>query len=185
MSVIRKPIKQFQLGFTLVELMVTIAIVAIALAIALPSFTQFVRTNELTGTRDKLIASFQYARTEAVNRNADIALCPSTDSATCTNGSDWADGWIVYIDTNSGMNSTVGTLIKVVQEDGGLNVAHAGLTAGLTPTTFIRYVPQGFASYLAPITAQTICFTDPEGNVDSQGIVVSAGTGQVRPVGGC
>lgn len=163
----------------------TILIVGIAVAIAVPSFTRTIRDNEVIGLRDKLISSFQYARTESVTRNANVSLCPSTDGATCTNGSDWTDGWIVYIDTGAGNVSTVGTLLKVVQENNNLNVAHTGLNAGLNPAVFVRYVPQGFAAYTAPILAQNVCFSEANNDATSQGIAISAGSGQVRPVRAC
>lgn len=163
----------------------TILIVGIAVAIAVPSFTRTIRDNEVIGLRDKLMSSFQYARTESVTRNANVSLCPSTDGATCTNGSNWTNGWIVYIDTNAGNNSTVGTLLKVVQENNNLNVAHTGLNAGLNPAVFLRYVPQGFAAYTAPIAAQNVCFSEANNDATSQGIAISAGSGQVRPVRAC
>lgn len=177
--------KRSQNGFTLVELLLTIVILSITVAIAVPLFTKTIRDNEIIALRDKLLSSFQFARTESVTRNANVSLCPSTDGATCTNGSDWTDGWIVYIDANAGNTSAVGTLLKVVQENNTLNVAHAGLNAGLNPAVFVRYVPQGFAAYLAPILAQNICFSEADNAATTQGIAISAGSGQVRPVRGC
>lgn len=86
------------LGFTLVELMVTIAIVAILSAIALPSFSNSIRNNRLATTTNEFIGAVNLARSEAVKSNRGGRICASSDGATC--GTDWAAGWIVFGDAN-------------------------------------------------------------------------------------
>ncbi|MDX1550396.1 MAG: GspH/FimT family pseudopilin, partial [Lysobacter spongiicola] len=85
-------------GFTLVELMVTIAVAAVLLAIATPSFTAIANSNRLTSTANELVGSFQSARMEAVRLNARTEVCASADGATC-GGNDWSQ-WLVRVDTN-------------------------------------------------------------------------------------
>lgn len=89
-------------GFTLVELMVTVAVLAILLAIATPSFTSIINGNRLASGANELVASLQLARSEAVKRNRSVAICRSTDGATCVAaagaaGDAWA-GWITVVD---------------------------------------------------------------------------------------
>lgn len=84
-------------GFTLIEMMVAIAVLAIMVAIALPSFSQLLATNRLTGQANELTASLQLARSEAIRRNARVALCPSSDGATCASGAAGWSKWIVQV----------------------------------------------------------------------------------------
>ncbi len=84
-------------GFTLIELIVTILVAGILMAVAMPSFTQFIKDAALGSQARSLLSDLQYARSEAVRRNLNVALCPSADGASCSN-----DGWtasrLVFID---------------------------------------------------------------------------------------
>ena len=85
-------------GFTLIELMVTIAIAAILLTVAVPSFTTYLRNAELTSASNNLIATINTARGEAMKRNRRTMVVPTS------NGTDWTTGWVVFVDLN-GNNS--------------------------------------------------------------------------------
>lgn len=73
-------------GFTLVELAVTLAVLAILVTMAVPAFTTLINGNRLTAQANELVADVQAARSEAVRRNQRVTLCPSTDNATCSGG---------------------------------------------------------------------------------------------------
>jgi type IV fimbrial biogenesis protein FimT len=88
-------------GFTLVELMVTIAVLAILLAIGIPAFASLIASNRLTSATNELIASLQTARTEALRRNVRVTVCPAAPGATACSG-DWRDGWIAFVDQTPG-----------------------------------------------------------------------------------
>jgi type IV fimbrial biogenesis protein FimT len=83
-------------GVTLIELMVTLAIMAILAAIALPSFRDSIRRNEVTTSSNALLADLSYARTEAANRGLIASVCPSTDGQNCSTTTTYDTGWIVY-----------------------------------------------------------------------------------------
>lgn len=85
-------------GFTLVELMVTIAIVAILSAIALPSFSTAIRNSRLASTTNEFIAAVNLARSEAVKSNRGSRICASSNGSSCS--TDWSQGWIVWADAN-------------------------------------------------------------------------------------
>lgn len=87
-------------GFSMIELMVTVAVVAILVVAATPSFTAVINNNRLTGSANELVASLQLARSEAVTRNTPVVLCRSEDSATCVTATNatWA-GWITVVES--------------------------------------------------------------------------------------
>jgi len=86
-----------QRGFTLIELLVTITVLAIILGIGVPGLRDFVLNNRQVSAVNEMVASLQYARTEAITRNRNVSLCPSSNGTSCS-GSDWAAGWIVFHD---------------------------------------------------------------------------------------
>ncbi|GAB57861.1 GspH/FimT family pseudopilin [Rheinheimera nanhaiensis] len=81
-------------GFTLVELMVTIAILAIVTTVAVPSFNSLVQGNRLTGVTNQLLSAYQGARSEAIKRSQNVMLCATTDGISCAAKADWSS-WLV------------------------------------------------------------------------------------------
>ena len=82
-------------GFTLVELMIVLVIVAVLLVLALPSFSTLTQRTKLKSYANEVVASVYLARSEAIKRNAVMTLCTSTDGTSCTGGDAWEQGWIV------------------------------------------------------------------------------------------
>ena len=82
-------------GFTLVELMIVLVIVAVIVMIAAPSFSTLIQRTKLKAYANEWVASVYLARSEAIKRNAVMTLCTSTDGATCTGGGNWEQGWLV------------------------------------------------------------------------------------------
>lgn len=108
-------------GFTLVELMITIAIAAILLAIALPSFQGSMRSNRLATSTNEMIATISLARSEAIRSRRGAGLCATANGSAC--GTDWNQGWMVWADANGdGAVSTGETVVRHVQAVRGLNV---------------------------------------------------------------
>lgn len=84
-------------GFSLVELMVTLAVLAILTMVAVPSFRDTIRRNRVSAASNALYADLHYARSEAINRGQLVSLCPSNDGSNCTaGGAAWDTGWLVY-----------------------------------------------------------------------------------------
>jgi type IV fimbrial biogenesis protein FimT len=89
-------------GFTLVELMVALAIAAIVLTFGVPSFRDFIMNARITSQANEFVASVQLARSSAVKQQRDASICISTtynnNPPTCTGGTDWTNGWVVWVD---------------------------------------------------------------------------------------
>ncbi|MEW9573047.1 GspH/FimT family pseudopilin [Rhodanobacter sp. Si-c] len=84
-------------GFTLVELVVTLAVLAILIMVAVPGFRDTIRRSRVSSASNALLADLRYARAEAINRGQLVSLCPSSDGGNCTaDGSAWDAGWLVY-----------------------------------------------------------------------------------------
>ncbi len=86
-------------GFTLIELMVTLALVAIMMVLAAPSFITFQRNSQLTSTANSFLASLSAARAEAMKRQLRTFVIPA-------DGSNWSSGWTVFVDVNSNVSTT-------------------------------------------------------------------------------
>jgi type IV fimbrial biogenesis protein FimT len=99
-----------QLGFTLIELMVTLSMVAILMAVGVPSFTTFQRNAELTSFTNSLIAGMNAARGEAMKRGRNAMVVP-------TDGANWRNGWTVFVDVNRNGTYDEGTDVTVLKRE--------------------------------------------------------------------
>lgn len=120
------------LGFTLIELMVTIAVLAIVAAIAMPSMQGIVRSNRLSAASTELVTALQLARAEAVRRNARVTVCASIDGLACAATDKWARWIVMGRDNVSGTNdvirdSTVQGDMQVSGPAGGIRFRPSGL----------------------------------------------------------
>jgi type IV fimbrial biogenesis protein FimT len=83
-------------GFTLYELLVTMALVAILLTLGLPSFSKTLTKSRQTTEINALFHAIHLARKESIRRRQVVSLCPSSDGETCRPGTDWSSGWILF-----------------------------------------------------------------------------------------
>ncbi|MHB1145478.1 MAG: GspH/FimT family pseudopilin [Thiobacillus sp.] len=105
-------------GVTLLELMVALAIVAILLAIGIPTFTSLVRSSRLSSATNELVSSLFFARGEAIKRSSRAVICPSATGSSCAGSGDWHQGWIVFGDDNN--NASVDAGETVILKRAGL-----------------------------------------------------------------
>jgi type IV fimbrial biogenesis protein FimT len=130
-----------QAGFTLVELMVVVAVVGILAIIATPSMSALVNANRLSGAAGELTSALQVARSEAIRRNARVTVCASTNGTTCTNSTAWTR-WIVHGNDNATSTD------EVIRDD-----APAGSVRVSGPAAGIVFRPSGLIDAQATVTA--------------------------------
>ncbi|GLQ95894.1 GspH/FimT family pseudopilin [Dyella mobilis] len=82
-------------GFGLIEQMVTLVVLAIVLATAVPSFRHLLDRHELRQAQTEYIAALQHARNLAINEQTRIVFCPSRDALTCNDDNRWNEGWLI------------------------------------------------------------------------------------------
>jgi type IV fimbrial biogenesis protein FimT len=86
-------------GFTLLELMMGLAIGAVLIGIAVPSFTAIIRQNRLANQTNEFMVTLALARSEAVKRGGRISICSSNAAQTaCSNAPEWGNGWLLFSD---------------------------------------------------------------------------------------
>lgn len=76
-------------GFTLVELMVTLSVIAILAVVAVPSMGWMANASRLSGSADDMVTLLQMARSEAVRRNAQVQVCASSNGTSCSGATTW------------------------------------------------------------------------------------------------
>jgi len=144
-----------QQGFTLLEMMIALAIAAILIVIAIPTFRDSTLRSTLTVQSNDLVAGALTARSEAIKRRAAVSLCASTDNLTCTN-SRWERGWIV--------RAADGTVVQV----------HKAAPTGFlinADSTNISFDASGLAASLANLT---VCRATPSVGSQERVITINA-----------
>jgi type IV fimbrial biogenesis protein FimT len=151
-----RAMKRTQAAFTLMELMVALAVMGILCAYAVPSFRQYSRDSRAGAAHNDLVTAFNLARSETLRRGVPIGVCASSDGAECSGSDDWSNGWIVFTDA-TGAASDLDADDQVLQIWGGY--ADDLTIEGLDSLNAIRYLNTGMLDAGGP--AQLELF--PEG----------------------
>jgi type IV fimbrial biogenesis protein FimT len=138
----RTPLRA-QHGFTLLELLTTVAVAAIVMAVAVPNMRDFLRNNRLTGAANDLLRSTQTARSEAVKRQQTVVVCASSDPSAAPPVCSYSTfrGWIVFADANN--NWQADTAEAVLERH---DLLDSSLTIKNDNDGIVSYAPSGFAN---------------------------------------
>ena len=103
-------------GFTLIELMVVLAVAGVIAAFTIPMLTQFIRANRIAGAATELSQSLWTARDAAIRSAVPVVMCISSDGQSCaTGGLEWQQGWVSFVDLNLNGNIAAATTLKFGQ----------------------------------------------------------------------
>jgi type IV fimbrial biogenesis protein FimT len=126
----------------MIELMVAVAIVAILVALAAPSFSAIIQRNRIAGQVNSFVGDLQFARSEAIKRGQSVSLCPSSNGTDCLTTNTWHSGWIVFNDTN-GSGAINGSETPLRYRRG---FTSSDTFAATTDTATFTYNREGFAN---------------------------------------
>jgi len=133
-------------GFTMIEMLMTMAIAAVLLGLAVPSFRYVTNSNRIAGEINGLLGDLQFARSEAIKEGRTVTVCVSSDGSSCLNPSPaaWQNGWIVFSDPTSTGVPAAGSVLRVQKTFSGTDTFLA--SNALTAVTFNR---EGYAAGIA------------------------------------
>ncbi len=127
-------------GFTLIEIMIVLAIAVIITTIGVPSVMGTIASNRVSSAGNKLVTALNLAKSEAIRTNSAVVLCKSPNGATCVNSADWGTGWILFYDTND--SGQVDADERIIRIQGAL---HDSLRFTFKTGDLIRFRPNGRA----------------------------------------
>lgn len=131
-------------GFTLVEMLVGLSLVAMLVSLAVPSLAGMVNAMRVTIATDALFSSLFFARSEAIKRNSRVVLCKSATGNVCGTSGGWEQGWIVFHDANNNAMLDTGE-VTLLKEHG---VSDPIRLTGNTPVaSYVSYNSTGTTGY--------------------------------------
>ncbi|MDT7515796.1 GspH/FimT family pseudopilin [Rhodoferax mekongensis] len=154
--------RRFQ-GFSLIELMITIALAGILLAIAIPNFKSFVAGNRLSTNVNSVLGLINYARSEAIVRNQAVVICPKSNSGIgCASSNLWNEYEIqVFVDSNGDNTRNNGeTLLRTISAtDTSSNISRITRATG---TGVISFNSSGYSQTAQRFDIYEVNSADPD-----------------------
>lgn len=160
-----------QKGFTLIELIITLAIMGILSAYGLPNFYELKLNKQLQSERNRLTGSLQLARSYSVMHQSFVIVCPSLSGNGCDNQSNWHEGWIIFTDKNK--NRQLDPEDRLLRHEDAMVKQIQAVSS--SHRSKIRYNNIGFS----PGTNLSINFCDPRGEEKAIALIVS-NSGRVK-----
>lgn len=140
-------------GFTLIEALVVLSIIAVLLGLAAPSFKSMIQSNNMTSTVNGFLADMRFARSEAIRRGGNVVMCqsdnPEAATPNCGSGTSWESGWIIFHDLNgNGSKTAAEPLLRAQSRISEVNTITAGAATKFTFTATGRVTLGGMTSFL-------------------------------------
>jgi type IV fimbrial biogenesis protein FimT len=170
-------------GFTLVELLVVVAILAVVLGLAAPSFARISQAAAVSSAVSQFMADMRFARSEGMRRGGGVVLCrsedPESSAPTCAINAgtqDWATGWIVFHDLDGDSVRTASEpVLRVQARHGGID------TIASLDTTIFKFSATG--RLLAPSSITSMQFGGASFGTTSRRVVCVSPGGRARIAG--
>ena len=176
-----------QRGVTITELMIVVIIAGLLAALAAPNLSDFVKNNARTTQVNSMVTALNFARGQAVTRNARVSLCRSTAFADCDgiDGGNFEDGWIVFTDDYvrgvvDGPVDDEDEVLRVFQPDVGTSVTFIGSNGAIGAIGGLSYENTGLGWDLNPpagvtaVSANTVIrYCDDRGASQARGIAIT------------
>jgi type IV fimbrial biogenesis protein FimT len=171
-------------GFTLIETLVVLAIVAILARYAYPSYQKLIRGSRLSGQSTLVLTSLYQARSEAIRRVKKVSICPSDyansgGTPTCLAKDKWATGWIVFVPPSTTALGTAGSTAEILVAQGTLANTNTLKTckdnaSTCTAFAYLTYDANGIATVDNTPNLPYMCFQlfDSKGTAVVNGIEV-------------
>jgi type IV fimbrial biogenesis protein FimT len=157
-------------GLTLFELMLSLSLLAVASAVAMPAFAGLRRNAVRTATVNEFLHALYLARSEAINRMEVVSVCKSQDGRSCHNDlPDWATGWLVFANHDRDQPPEVDPGEPVLRTYPGW--AAGSITANRQAFSFRPLTQAGVNG--------TVLFCDADGSAAARAIIISQ-TGRPR-----
>ncbi|MGE3667032.1 MAG: GspH/FimT family pseudopilin [Steroidobacteraceae bacterium] len=166
----------FARGFTLLELMIVLALAAVILAIGAPTFAEFRRNGRLTADANDFLTAVQVARTEAVKQQRTVSLCGSDDpqaaAPACSGDADFS-GWLVFADPDG---NCAAANTADIERAGGKAAADRGRVVSVADGACLSFGANGFL-LAPPASAWHVVYCDERGYALQGGTNQSAARG--------
>jgi len=162
--------KTGQRGFTALELIVTMAVVAILLSMSVPAFKNYGFNIRMKTAMEVLQSDLKLARGNAISHNIHTIICPTRNGLDCSGQSAWQNGWMVFTDLNS--DRTKQQTEPLLKHSGELELL--SITSPNSRNK-LRFLPNGSA----PGSNVSILFCDQRG-ASKAGIITISNSGRIR-----
>ena len=128
------------MGFTLIEAMISVSVSGILAVVAAPSFVGLVEHQRTSAAISSLTTHMALARIAAISRNRRAVLCPSVDGSQCRTDTDWSGGWMLFMDDDG--NRKPDASEQVLRVDLAPTSRHLRVVS-TTGRQQLRYLPDG------------------------------------------
>lgn len=159
------PINHHNLGFTLIELIITLSIISIITAYGLPNYHEFKQNQTMTQEINRLSSTIRFARSQSIISGQHVILCATHSFTACDGNSQWHQGWMVFADSNR--NRSFDANERMLLNENNMPNDIQAVASVYRPK--IRFDSTGFA----PGTNLSIRFCDGRGAQAGKAIIVS------------
>lgn len=165
-------------GFTLIEIIVTLAVFSILVAVAAPSFNAFTDSSRRASEVNNISGALAYARSEAIKRNSNVSVCARTSTVgaeTCSAvANDWRFGWMIFDDTDAdGILDAGETLLRLF---GPISIGSVITETSGNATLAITFRGSGFIT----VANAEFQYCGPQNKVSNARAIIMSKTGRAR-----